>query len=73
MFIYIYFVYYCRDEHYRYYHCLDKLVNKYDLELVAGNFFLSEYKKCENDYISKLITPQYVQKAIVKANLPSRR
>lgn len=49
------------------------MVNKYDLGLVAGNFFISEFQPCVLDFVEKLDdpSPQYVIKASEEADLPT--
>lgn len=62
-----------RSERNRYYKDLEKFVNKYDLTLVAGNFFQGEHAPCVEDGRDRLDhpEPQYVQKAEEKAQLPA--
>lgn len=61
-----------RSEHFRYYNCLDKFVAKYELKLVAGNFFISDFQPCVEDGRDKLDDPepQHITKAEEKAHLP---
>lgn len=57
--------------HHRFNRCLDKLVSKYELKLIAGNFFVSEFKPCIESVLDGLDIPypQYVDKAIEAAKL----
>lgn len=60
-----------RSEAHRYYNSLEKIVNKYQLKLLAGNFFVAEFQSCIIDAVKKLDPPpQYVLKGISAANLP---
>lgn len=63
----------CRSEKYRYFRCWDRLVYKYDLKLVAGNFFLTQYNVCIERIRAGLDVPkpQYIVEAINKADLPN--
>lgn len=56
----------------RYYNCLDKLVVKYDLKLVAGNFMRSEFQPCIEPVIDGIDEPepQHVVTSVNRANLP---
>lgn len=46
------------------------MASKYDLELVAGNFFVTEFKPCVDDFLAEVVdVPDYVNRAIVKANI----
>lgn len=59
------------SEH-RAYRCLDKIVVKYDLNLVAGNFFYTEYDKCIDAAVAKLDpSPPYIEAAYDKVDLPA--
>lgn len=55
----------------RFYKCLDKIVAKYRLKLVAGNFFVTEFQPCLIEYNETLDeAPAYVADAIEQANWP---
>lgn len=56
----------------RFFKCLDKLANKYQLKLIAGNFFVSEFQPCVEAAYATLDSPppQYLSKAAEAANLP---
>lgn len=61
----------CSSENHRYYNDVNKLVHKYNLKLLAGNFFLSEFKSCVVEVSAKLDSPlpQYVMNAVQNTNL----
>lgn len=61
----------CSSQANRYNKCLDKLVVKYDLKLVAGNFFTTEFQPCLVDYVATLDPkPDYVVRQNQKVNYP---
>lgn len=73
MIILIFFsLFFFRSEKYRYYRCPNIIV-KYDLKLVAGNFFYSSFQPCVEEGLDKLDkpSPQYVIKGEESANLPA--
>lgn len=49
------------------------MVNKYELKLIAGNLFISEYKPCLEPILAGLDHPypQYLTRAIINADLPA--
>lgn len=56
-----------RGSSHRFNQCLEKIVAKYELTLVAGNFYRAEYQPCVDVVLNALDDPQYVEKAVLRA------
>lgn len=58
----------------RWFNCVDDLVRKYELTLVAGNFFYTQYDPCLEPYRNVIINsgpyPPYLKEAANEAILP---
>lgn len=69
---YLFFLFFITSsEKHRYYQG-PVLILKYNVQLVAANFFYTEFKSCVEDGLFKLDdpSPQYVAKTVERANLP---
>jgi hypothetical protein len=45
---------------YRFFHCIDAFALKYELTLLAGNFFYSQFAPCIQAYNDAISAPPYL-------------